>query len=207
MPGWHQSGPSARGARPEPPQGEILDPFSHKAFVPLSHLCIGTNVHTHTGCFFLCRAWFDASSTAFTGSEIHFAMNRQEVFLPFEEDVWEKEALSSPGPRGAHLSDPQRAPLMSPPPPTPSQPCLTRAGLTFLSGGWGFHTSHLLSRSTHWPSVLSYFIYILINFKYIHTNNYVYMCYPWVLGIVLSHIFFGGLGQKGLLVLEVCTSP
>ncbi|RLW08263.1 hypothetical protein DV515_00003265 [Chloebia gouldiae] len=32
-------------------------------------------------------------------------MNRQEVFLPFEEEVWEKEALPSPGPREAHMGN------------------------------------------------------------------------------------------------------
>lgn len=122
------------------PRGEVLDPFSHKASVPLSHLCIDTDVHTRTGLF--CRVWFDASSTGFTGSEIHFAMNRQEVVLPFEEDVWEKETLPSPGPRGAYLSDPQRAPLM--PPPPAHHLCTALPGLGCLSSlvGGGFTVLH-----------------------------------------------------------------
>lgn len=140
-------GPSACGAGPEPGPGHNrvatgggLDPFSHKASVPLSHLCIDTDVHTRTGLF--CRVWFDASSTGFTGSEIHFTINRQEVVLPFEEDVWEKETLPSPGPRGAYLSDPQRAPLMPPPPAHHLGTALPGLGcLSSLVGG-GFTVLH-----------------------------------------------------------------
>lgn len=136
-------------------------------------------MYTFTGVCFFCRVWFNASSTGFTESEIHFAMNRQEVFLPFEEDVWEKEVLPSPGCRGAYLSDPQRAPLMPPTPPTPPQHCLTRAGLSFLCVG--FTVLHLPSRSTAWPSLLSYL-----------------MCYLCFLGIILSHPpFLWRAGSEG----------
>lgn len=158
-------GLSAHGAGPElslgtttTATGEILDPFGHKASIPPEpSVCRYRCTHSQ-GFVFFCRVWFNASSTGFTESEIHFAMNTKEVFLPFEEDVWEKEVLPSPGCRGAYLSNPQRAPLMPPTPPTPPQHCLTRAGLSFLCVG--FTALHLPSRSTAWPSLLSYLIYI-----------------------------------------------
>lgn len=138
------------------PQRRFWIPWATKPPLP-GAICAQIQTYTFTRDCFFCRVWLDTSST---GSEIHFAMNRQ-VFLPLEEEVWEKEALPSPGPRGTYLSDPQRAPLMPSTTLTPPQHRLTRAGLLFLPGGWGFHcASHLPSRSTVWPSLLSYFISI-----------------------------------------------
>lgn len=114
------------------------------------------------------------------------AVNRQEVFLPFEEEMWGKEALPSPGSRGAYLSDPQRAPLVPSPPPTHLSIVFPGLGF-FPSGGWEFHCASCLhSRSTVWPSLLSYFICIKYS-KYIYTNSYIYMCFLCFLGLILSH--------------------
>ena len=144
--------------------------------------------------YFFCRVGSDASSTGFAGAAARFAMNRQVFFLPFEEDAREKETLPAPGSGGAYLRCPAESPTNAPTtPPTPSWHHLTRAGLPFLSGERAFHCAFCLpSRSTVWPSLFSYFIYVLI--VSIFTHNITYIIYIYYICFVvynsITHTFF-----------------